>query len=188
MIINSKTPRLFPVISAIFLILISCRHNHIVSTGPSWILHIPAEWHLSDQGKTSDISYSIYKRKPIIDRSDKKIIPACIITTEKSSRGTDLAQHALDEQSENITSMEIKGYKIITFRKDIQEELKTAFRINDIVSLAYEYQFNDVPKRFLTITVYAKKGNNLLNVSIESSSETYKFLRREIYQIISSIR
>jgi len=179
---------LFPVFSAIFLILISCRHNQVVSTGPSWILHVPEQWRLTDQGKTSTATYSIYKRKPIIDRTDIKIIPACIITSEKTSRGTDLAQHALDEQSESITSMEIKGYRIITFRKDIQEELKTAFRINEIVSLAYEYQFNEVPKRFLTITVYAKKGNNLLNVSIESSSETYTFLRKEIYQIISSIR
>ncbi len=176
------------VVFLLSLPVFSCRGTQLVSHGPAWIIHIPSEWRLLEKGKSKDTVYAAYKRIPVYGQDHAKTVPSCMITTGTVNTGTTISELALNQQSSIIADMEIKGYRIHSFRKDLQEEIKTAFRINNIVSLAYEYRHEDSEKPFLTIAVYAIKGGSYININIDSSAETYRRLGKEIYQIISSIR
>ena len=177
------------LITAILALPVSCRNTRPSCVTPSWIIHVPSQWHLVEQGsKSSTLSYALYKRDPFTDKKGNKIVPSCMITSEDHPDTIDLGTCVLERQSSIIASMQSRGYTLTRFRKDIQHEIKTAFRINDIISLSYEYQYENNLRPFLVITVFARKRGNLINVSIESTADTYDYLRREIYQIVSSIR
>ena len=183
--LNKKRSAALMLLALAFL---SCKGTQIYSHGPTWIIHIPSQWHLLEKGKQNDTVYAAYKRDPIIESDRSKIVPSCMITTGALKSGTSISELALNQQSSIIADMGIKGYRFKTFRKDLQEEIKTAFRINNIVSLAYEYQYEEVKKPFLTIAVYAIKGGNYISINIESSADSYRKISKEIYEIISSIR
>ena len=177
------------VITAILALPVSCRYTRQPSFKTSWVIHVPPQWRLVEQGsKSSTLTYALYKRDPLTDNNGNNIVPSCMITSEYHADTIDLGACALERQSSIIASMHSRGYTLTRFRKDIQHEIKTAFRINDIISLSYEYQYENNIRPFLVITVFAKNKANLINVSIESTADTYDRLRREIYQIVSSIR
>lgn len=150
---------------------------------------MPEEWKLCEKGeKKGPVAYALYKRLQIIDKDGASTTPVCILSNERRSPGLNLATSAANRQVSIIESLQRRGYSVHSFRKDIEQELKTAFRINEILCLAYEYSYGAPDRRYLLISVYAANKDSLLNVSIESSAASYDFIRKELYQIISSIR
>lgn len=165
----------------------SSRKQHMQNS--SWVIHMPHQWKLSEKGeKKGPIFYALYKRSAISDGDGRIVTPTCIISNERRYADTSLASSAVNRQTNIIESLQRRGYTVLRFRKDIQQELKTAFRINEILCLAYEYTYANNKRRYLLITVYALNRYNLLNISIESSSASYPLIQKELYQIISSIR
>ena len=179
----------FLFITLICMLSISCSSRKQQIQESSWVIHMPRQWKLYERGdKKGPITYAIYTRSSVSDNDGTIVTPTCIISNERRSAHTSLASSAVNRQTNIIESLQRRGYVVGSFRKDIQHELKSAFRINDIVCLAYEYSPANNNRRYLLISVYALNKYNLLNISFESSPTSYPSIRKELYQIISSIR
>ncbi len=168
--------------------LLSCSTNRHALQRQSWMIHVPDQWRLLEIGPGGAQSFAVYTREPLRDRNNHRIVPTCMISTVIKTNRQDIGQHALDEQSHLLASMALRGYRLSSFRKDIQKDLARALSVRDMVALVCEYRFEDVASPFISIAVFAVKGGNYLTVTIESTADTYEALRHEIHEIVSSIR
>jgi hypothetical protein len=133
-------------------------------------------WHLQPrQEKNGYIIYS-FKRDPIIDSSNRSIIPNIAVIIEKISPKTDVVTYSIDKRA----NMNINVEQMFLHDKGI---------INFINAIGYKGSYVDGNSlTHIVYVIHALNGDKGIQLILDTTSETFPLVNPDFLTVLKSFR
>jgi hypothetical protein len=138
-------------------------------------LNIPnSHWHLQPKQVKNRYTIYVFKRDPILDSSNRNIIPNAAVVIENIDPKTDIVTYSVNKRANGAFSV----------KEMFTHEDGT---INYLNAVAYKGTYTDQANHTVYV-VHAINGDKGIQIILDTTTETFATIDAEFLQILKSIR
>jgi hypothetical protein len=159
-----------------------CHYGQLYATDSVYLfkearikLSIPkSHWHLQPKQEKNGYIIYVFKRDPILDSSNRNIIPNAAVIIEKVDPKTDVVTYSVNKRANN-------GFSVM------EMILPSEGRIDYANAVGYKGTYTDELSHTVYV-VHAIHGDKGIQIILDTTTETFSSMDPEFLQILKSIK
>ncbi|MBN2351645.1 MAG: ankyrin repeat domain-containing protein [Spirochaetales bacterium] len=157
---------------------------------PAWNVFFPSPWVVFDQfNNDNHFQAAGFKRTYILDEiQNVRAIPFSLVTIFPGKGAADFKEFSAEDFQKKKSDLGDMGYVFGRERADIVDEMTKLLSKKEIITYAYNYRIKAGNPEQISIQIYLRQARGVLKIQFEITTGIYDSMKREIKDILLSIK